>query len=216
MKCHCCLQQFIFSSSTKRIQPVGVTTADENHYTLNTSSAVCLMMKDRGSEVLYTLYQPVKSDVWADLSATLTGDQNQRALFRVASPLRGKLEHSQGCRKLFRKTDLVPEQATHLPMEMSIRITASLAPPGFHDHFQNMRIRSFSHSPWSGPLKSGHMSVRLRNADKNAHYNDAHPALFSASNLMSASPRIQHRVSQNLLTRWQNMGPPVSSLSEAP
>jgi hypothetical protein len=124
------------------------------------------MMKDRGSEVLYTLHQPIKSDIWADLSATLTGDQNQRALFRVASPIRGKLEHSQGCRKLFRKADLVPEQATHLPMEMSIRITASLAPPGFHDHFQITRIRSFSRSPWSGPLKDRDMSVRLHNADK--------------------------------------------------
>jgi hypothetical protein len=134
---------------------LGVTTADKNHYTLNTSSAVCLMMKDRGSEVLYTLHQPIMSDIWADLSATLTGDQNQRALFRVASPIRDKPEHSQGCRKLFRKTNLVPEQATHLPMEMSIRITASLAPPGFHNHFQNTRIRFLSRLPWSGPLKSG-------------------------------------------------------------
>ena len=150
------------------------------------------MIKDRGSEVLYTLHQPIKSDIWADLSTTLTGDQNQRALFRVASPIRGKLEHPQGCRKLFRKTDVVPEQATHLPMEMSIRITASLAPPGFHGHFQNTRIRSFSCSPWSGPLKARDMSVRLHNADKDAHYNDAQPALFRASNLVSASTHITH------------------------
>lgn len=44
---------------------LGVT-ADENHYTLNTSSAVCLMMKDRGSEVLYTLQPTIKSHIWAD------------------------------------------------------------------------------------------------------------------------------------------------------
>jgi hypothetical protein len=55
------------------------------------------MMKDRGSEVLYTLHQLINSDIRTDLSETLTGDQNQRALFRVASPIRGKLEHSQGC-----------------------------------------------------------------------------------------------------------------------
>src|ERR1700679_1760901 len=97
MKCNCCLQQLIFSSSTKRIQPVGSHNSRQNQYTLNTSSAVCLMIKDRGSEVLYTLHQLINSDIRTDLSETLTGDQNQRALFRVASPIREKLEHSQGC-----------------------------------------------------------------------------------------------------------------------
>lgn len=157
-------------------------------------------MKDRGSEVLYTLHQPIKSNCRVELSATLTGDQNQRAPFLVASLIRGKLEHSLGCRIPFVK-NLEPEQATHLPMEMSIRITASLAPPGFHDHFQNTGIRYFSCSPWRGPLKARDMSARLHNTDRDAHYNDAHPALFSASNLMSASPHIQHRVLQSSLTR---------------
>ena len=79
--------------------------------------------------------------MWANPSATLTGDQNLRVLFRVASPIQGTLGHSEGCRKPFREMDLVRGRVTHLPIEMSIRITASLAPPGFP---VTLRIREWN------------------------------------------------------------------------
>jgi hypothetical protein len=131
--------------------------------TLHFEHLVCCFLDDERPRVRGFVYSTTthQLNIWANPSLTLTGDQNLRALFRVASPTRGKPGHSQGCQKLFRETDLIRERATHLPIDMSIRITASLAPPGFPDHSKNTRMQYFSCSPWRGPLKAGNMSVRL-------------------------------------------------------
>ena len=90
------------------LSPSGATATHETHYTWNTSSAVFLMIKDRGSEVLYTLHRkPIRqiSKHWhANLSVTLTGDQSPKAPFLAASPPRGRPEHSQDCRTSFTAT----------------------------------------------------------------------------------------------------------------
>ena len=129
MKRHCCLQQLIFSSPMK-----ADSASCHNHIreTLHFEHFVCRFPNNERSRVGGFVYSVTdrQLDIRANPSATLTGDQNLRVLFRVASLIRGTLGHSEGCRKPFRETDLVRERVTHLPIEMSIRITASLAPPG--------------------------------------------------------------------------------------
>lgn len=168
MKRHCCLQQLIFASPMKGIQPLGAIAKHETQYTLNTSSAVFLMMKDRGSEVLYTLQQ--ESDVEkACWSVTLTGDRSPRAPSRVASPLQGKQGHSRDCQLLFIGTGL-GTGTSHTPSNRdehpNHRLVGTTWDSGHSKKYRN-RTSFLSCSPWRGPLKARDMSTQfLTTSDK--------------------------------------------------
>jgi hypothetical protein len=78
--------------------------------------------------------------------------------------------------------DVVQEGVTHLPMEMSIRITASLAPPAFPVTLRNAEVVCFPILLTMERTTEGqkYISTVSHDAKRDTHYNDAHPALLNA------------------------------------
>jgi len=63
-------------------------------------------------------------------------------------------------------------------MEMSIRITASLAPPVFQGYFWAAGRRQSQLTMQRTTADMGRLSATVNNIKRDTHYNDAHPALF--------------------------------------
>ena len=166
MECHRRLEQLVFASPMKGIQPVG-----SHSYTWDTihfEHLVCRLSYDERPGIRGFVYSATRihqSDRCrkACWSVTLTGDRSPRAPFRVASPLQGKQGHSRGCPWLFTGTGR-GTGTSHTPSNRdehpNHRLVGTACVSGNSKKYRN-RTFFLSCSPWRGPLKARDMSTRF-------------------------------------------------------
>ena len=133
MKRHCRIQQLVFASPMKGIQPVGSHSYKGD--TIHFEHLVCRLSYDERPRIRCFVY-----------SATRIHQSDfEKHVAPRRSPVTEAREHLFASLHRFKESrdilgtvdcysqerNVVQEQVTHPPIEMSIRITASLAPPAF-------------------------------------------------------------------------------------
>ena len=126
MQSHCGFQKFILPGAVYRSQHLGVLGVQKS-YILKTSSAVLRTMKDRGSD-WRKRKQRLKDHFHCGLTVLYTLCPNPERTFSrflTASINAGTFSGLDDIEQRFTKNRL----KTYFPMDISIRMTASFAPP---------------------------------------------------------------------------------------